>query len=240
MKRQKQALPTSDPAAIAAEARATVARWLAGAPIRPRESFLDRIERMAATLALWGARTNLTAHPDDPEEIAFHVIDSLAPIAFAPDDERAALEAALAQDAAVLDIGAGAGFPGLVLAAAFDARFRLAESRRKRASYLEVAAQEMGLRNVAVEQRRLSPRNVQARFDLVTGRAFGALADLYRIAAAALRPRGLLLLYASAGQDLEEDKAHQAGFEGSATWQYPVEHGARVAIRKAALWRRQT
>lgn len=192
---------------------------------------------MAATLALWGAHTNLTAHPDDPEEIAFHVIDSLAPVAFASAAERYALEAALAEGAAALDIGAGAGFPGLVLAAGFDARFTLAESRRRRASYLEVAAHEMDLRNVTVEQRRLSPRSLAAEFDLVTGRAFGTLADLYRIAVAALRPGGLLLLYASAGQDLAEADADRAGFERPATWEYRLAHGARVAIRKAALWR---
>jgi 16S rRNA (guanine(527)-N(7))-methyltransferase RsmG len=226
-----------EPAAIAAQARASVARWLAETPLRLREGFLVRIERMAATLALWGAHTNLTASPDDPDEIAFHVIDSLAPIAFASGGDRGALECAFAADAAVLDIGAGAGFPGLVLAAAFDAHFTLVESRRKRASYLEVAAREMELRNVTVERRRVSPRSVAAEFDLVTGRAFGALAGVYRIAAAALRPGGLLLLYASSGQGLEENDARGAGLAGPTTWEYRVAHGTRVAVRRAALWR---
>ncbi len=214
-----------------------VARWLGGAPLRPREGFLDRIERMAATLALWGPHTNLTAHPGDPDEVAFHVIDSLAPIAFAPGEERAALEAALAAGAAALDIGAGAGFPGLVLAAAFDARFTLAESRRKRASYLEVAAREMDLPNAVVERRRLSPGGLEVQFDLVTARAFGPLAEVYRIAAAAMRPGGLLLLYAAAGQDLQEPSARTLGLERPAVWSYRVAHRERVAMRSAALWR---
>ena len=158
---------------------------------------------MAATLALWGAHTNLTAEASEPAEIAFHVIDSLAPIAFASSADREALEAALADGASALDLGSGAGFPGLVLAAAFEARFTLAESRRKRASYLQVAAHEMDLENVAIEQRRASAESVASGlYHLVTARAFGTSAELYEIAAAALSPGGLLLLYASADQML--------------------------------------
>lgn len=233
----KHAATITDPAAIAARARAAVAGWLAEASIRPRAGFLERIERMAAMLAFWGAHTNLTAHPNDPEEIAFHVIDSLAPLAFAPAEERAALEGALAAQAAALDIGAGAGFPGLVLAAAFEARFTLVDSRRKRASYLEVAAREMNLSNVVVEQRRMSPRSVEPRFDLVTARAFGLLADVYAIAAAALGPRGIFLLYASSSQHLDVPAAQAVGLLAAATWSYRVAHGPHSATRTAALWR---
>lgn len=233
----KRPVSTIDPASVAAQTRTAVARWLAEAPLRPRQGFFDRIERMAATLALWGELTNLTARPGDPEEIAFHVIDSLAPLVFAPGEERAALDAALADGAGALDIGAGAGFPGLVLAAAFDARFTLAESRRKRASYLEVAAREMDLSNVIVERRRLSPRGLGPQFDLVTARAFGPLAEVYSIAAAAMRPAGLLLLYASAGQDLDPVAASAAGLAEPASWSYRIAHGEHAAMRVAALWR---
>ena len=151
-------------------------------------------------------RTNLTADASDPAEIAFHVIDSLAPIAFAKGAEREALEAALAEGASALDLGSGAGFPGLVLAAAFEARFTLVEARRKRASYLQVAAHEMGLENVAIERRRASARVKLAGglYHLVTARAFGTSTELYEIAAAALRPGGILLLYASADQVLDD------------------------------------
>src|SRR5260370_27590785 len=45
--------------------------------------FLDRIERLAAALATWGVRMNLTAEPEEPSEIAFHVADSLAPLILA-------------------------------------------------------------------------------------------------------------------------------------------------------------
>ena len=242
---------------IGIDARERVARWVGETRLRPRGGFLERIEKFAATLALWGAHTNLTADAGDPAEIAFHIIDSLAPFAFASDANRDALEAGLAEGGTTLDLGSGAGFPGIVLAAAFAGRFTLVESRRKRASFLQVAAHQMALDNVAIERRRASPRTVARGFDLMTARAFGVSVELYEIAAAALRPGGMLLSYASSGQassgqansgqDLAEgdpgqpfdaSQARGAHFTESATWTYCLPHRGRVAARTAALWRK--
>lgn len=234
---------------IARDVRERVALWLGETTLLPRGRFLERIGKLAATLALWGAYTNLTASPGDPAEIAFHIIDSLAPFAFASGANRDDLEAALAEDKTALDIGSGAGFPGLVLAAAFQARFTLVESRRKRASFLQVAAHEMNLKNVAIEQRRLSARTVSRGFDLVTARAFGTSAELYEIAAAALRPGAMFLLYGGlhqssseknlAEENLEatgESQARRAHLTGPAAWSYRLLHRERVIIRTAAFW----
>ena len=204
---------------------------------------------MAATLALWGAHTNLIADASDSAEIAFHVIDSLAPMAFAGGTNRETLEDALAEGATALDLGSGAGFPGLVLAAAFGARFTLAETRRKRASYLQVAAHEMDLENVSIEQRRVSARNIAGGFDLVTARAFGTSAELYEIAAAALSPGGFLLLYASADQVVDASSGQVGSDQAlakdatesvieSVIWTYRLPHGEGVATRAAVLWRK--
>jgi len=227
---------------IARDSCDRVARWLVETTLSPRDGFSGRIQKMAATLGLWGAHTNLTADAADPAEIAFHVIDSLAPIAFATGDNRHALEDALAEGATALDLGSGAGFPGLVLAAAFEARFTLSEARRKRASYLQVAAHQMELRNVGVEPRRSTARTVvQGLYDLVTARAFGTSPELYEIAGAALRPGGIFLLYAtgdqSAGQ-ADDSYAHATHFAPPASWTYEVPHGDRIATRMAVLWRK--
>ena len=194
---------------------------------------------MAATLALWGQTTNLTANPTDPAELAFHVIDSLAPVVFASGAARADLDRIFASDRAVLDLGSGAGFPGLVLAAAFESRFTLAEARRKRASYLQVAANEMALGNVTIERQRLSIENVAIGFDLVTARAFAAGDEMHALAAASLRPGGLMLLYASEAQARARSHALEAAFEGPDTWNYRLPHGDRVVERAAILWRRK-
>ena len=216
-----------------------VSQWLRERTLCHRAGFLERIERMSAALALWGARTNLTADASNPAEIAFHIIDSLAPIAFAAGNGRESLDTVLGADGSILDLGSGGGFPGLVLAAAFEARFTLVEARRKRTSYLQVTAQEMELTNVVVERRRASPRTIAGAFDLVTARAFGAFAELFEIAAGALGPGGLLLLYASADK-VDDSLAAANRFFGDRTeWTYPVPHGERVAERTAVLWRRK-
>jgi 16S rRNA G527 N7-methylase RsmG len=187
---------------------------------------------MAATLALWGARTNLTAEASDPAEISFHIIDSLAPVAFAECANRETLEAALAEGASALDLGSGAGFPGLVLAAAFEARFMLAEARRKRASYLQVAAHEIQLENVTIERRRGSAGggNIAAGlYHLVTARAFGTL-FLYASADQMLDVR--------TGEPLDDSRAHAMHFAERASWTYRLPHGERVVTRTAVLWRK--
>ncbi len=240
-----------NPEKIANDVRERVAQWISETTLHPREGFLERIEKMAATLALWGTHTNLTADASDPAEIAFHIIDSLAPIACAGGANREALEAALAEGGTVLDLGSGAGFPGLVLAAAFAARFTLVEARRKRASYLEVAAHEMDLMNVAIEQRRASAGSIAGgSYHLVTARAFGTSIELYEIAAAALRPGGILLLYASADQvldansgqvrveSLDDSRAHAKQFAEPVAWTYRLPHDERVATRTAVLRRK--
>jgi 16S rRNA (guanine527-N7)-methyltransferase len=238
-RRAPSALSQATRDGIAIGVRDRVARWLLETTLEPREGFLERIEKMAATLALWGAHTNLTADASDPAEIVFHVIDSVAPMAFASGVNREALEAVLAQGASALDLGSGAGFPGLVLAAAFKARFTLSETRRKRASYLQVAAHEMDLENIVVEQRRMSAGSIARSFDLVTARAFGTSAELYEIASAALRPDGILLLYASADQVLDASSGQflAEGADG-ATWTYQLQHGGRVVGRTAVLHRK--
>ena len=72
------------PDQIAAAVRAQLAPAIAPlGVVANTDQFLDRIERMAATLAVWGPKINLTAHPQDPDEIVFHVFDSIIPISIA-------------------------------------------------------------------------------------------------------------------------------------------------------------
>src|SRR5271167_5169649 len=138
----------ASPDEIAANVRAQLAPAISAIGVIARNSeFLDRIERMAAMLALWGPKINLTANPRDPDEVVFHVFDSIIPISIAASSKIIRLDRAHR----FLDIGSGAGFPGLVIAAAVNAHVTLIEARRKRATYLSEAAIEMGLQNVRVE-----------------------------------------------------------------------------------------
>jgi 16S rRNA (guanine(527)-N(7))-methyltransferase RsmG len=188
-----------EPASIGAMTRDLVAEYLRNYPaFCPSASFFGCVENFAAELARWGKKSNLTAVPDDPAELAFHIIDSLMPILLAPDDSTGALSDAFAAGRRILDLGSGAGFPGLILAAASEAEFVLIEARRKRASFLAIASASMGLRNVRVDHRHQT--TFASEFDVVTARAFAQPAAFYEISGPALKPGGLRILYASARQ----------------------------------------
>jgi 16S rRNA (guanine527-N7)-methyltransferase len=227
------------PRAVAQEVSALVSRELARLDfIPPVADFIPKIETFAAALALWGSRMNLTARSDDPDGVAFHVVDSLMPAIVAAGKEQGVLAGAFDAKRRVLDVGSGAGFPGLVLAAATCADFVLVESRRKRASFLQVAIAEMGVKNARVEAARMRPSDFTPEFDLALARAFGAPGVFYAIAGAALKPDGLAVLYASASQRLGLDEARSHGLGAYKRVSYRVNRGTTSVNRVLAIWRK--
>ena len=235
---------------LAAQVRLQVADYLGGLPYSwERELFFERIERLAALIAFWGARINLTAAPGDPHELSFHILDSLAPITFSSGE--VSLRHAFEVGNQVIDLGSGAGFPGLVLASASFTNFTLLESRGKRASFLAVAATEMGLKNVVVESRQINPgrttssrsrRDAQAKayggFDVVTARAFALPSTFQSAAASALKPGGMAILYANPAQKLSLMDAEKIGLDDFRRVAYTVPRCDRTVERILALWQR--
>jgi 16S rRNA (guanine(527)-N(7))-methyltransferase RsmG len=227
-----------DPGEVAAAARTIVEDFLAQVGYQPpKEEFFRRIEKFAAALALWGSKLNLTSAPNDPAEIALHVIDSLAPLILAERAEGSFLAGAFAAGARVLDLGSGAGFPSLILAAACDANFTLLEARRKRASFLTVTAGEMGLSNVRVDATRADTLTLGPEFETVTARAFAEPAIVYRTAASALKPGGRLILYTSLSQKAVVERASLDGFERPVFVGYEVPRGAATVAHLIAVSR---
>lgn len=194
-----------------------------------------RIETFAAMLALWGSKSNLTARPRDPVEIAFHVMDSLMPLVLALGDDPGPFAGAFDSGQRIRDIGSGAGFPGLILAAACEADFTLMESRRKRASFLSFAIAEMGLVNARVEQSRAP--DMRKEYDLVVERAVGG-SDFFALAHAVLKPGGLALRYVSEAQMLEPEDAAAVGFGDCVQSKYSLIHNDRTVNRVLATWRK--
>jgi 16S rRNA G527 N7-methylase RsmG len=151
----------------------------------------------------------------------------------------------------VLDLGSGAGFPGLVLASASLASFTLVESRRKRASFLAVAAAEMDLMNVVVKVGRVEPARPSSRrldeegevlprgrFDLVTARGYALAPTFYCAAASALRTGGVAILYANSEQNLALPDAAKYGLHEFRALQYAIPRGGHPVGRILGLWRR--
>lgn len=109
------------------------------------ETALDRFEAFHAILDEYNARMDLTAVLDEDERVDRHDLDSAAPLA----------RGLLAQGAKVIDVGTGAGFPGMPLAIARpDLKVTLLDSQRKRCDFLSAVCDELKLPNVTVLHAR--------------------------------------------------------------------------------------
>lgn len=141
--------------------------------------------RMAAHLGLiekWNRVHNLTAVRDTGQMVALHVLDSLTLMPHLP--ARGSL----------LDVGTGAGFPGIPIAIARPAlRVTLVDSSHKKCSFLEQARTELGLHDLTVACERVEQWRPEARFDVVVSRAFADLADFVAQSAHLVAPGGVLL-----------------------------------------------
>jgi 16S rRNA (guanine527-N7)-methyltransferase len=228
-----------DPAAVGREVADWVDDWLEARPIAGlHRDFRDRIRVFATALAAWGAKTNLTAKPDNPLEVAFHLGDSITPLALSRSGNAGVLSGAFGEGKSVLDVGSGAGFPGLVLAAATEASFTLVESRQKRASFLRAVSAEMGLRNVRIETRRISPGDFAGECDVVMTRALGQPEVFFAIAGLALRASGVAIIYASAAQRIDQETAQRAGLNEYFRYAFELQRGYDALQRAILVWRK--
>jgi 16S rRNA (guanine527-N7)-methyltransferase len=106
-------------------------------------------------------------------------------------------------DSTVVDLGSGAGIPGVPLAIARpDVSFVLAELRRNRVAFLEFVADSLPLPNVRVYAGDLG--SLEPGFDMAVARAFADLRGTWRAASSLLRPGGVVIYWAGAGADLDE------------------------------------
>jgi 16S rRNA (guanine527-N7)-methyltransferase len=106
--------------------------------------------------------------------------------------------APLATGSSACDLGSGAGLPGLVVAVAVPGiRTLLVEPRARRAGFLELAIEELGLSNAEVVVGRVEDLTVEV--DTCLARAFAPLGEAWAVARVILRPDGRLIYFAGAG-----------------------------------------
>jgi 16S rRNA (guanine527-N7)-methyltransferase len=109
---------------------------------------------------------------------------------------------------AVIDLGSGAGLPGLVLAMLLpDVRFTLLEPMARRVAFLAECVSELGLGNVAVHRGRAEDLAGQLAADVVTARAVAPLDRLAGLALGLTRPGGTVLAIKGAGAEQEVARA---------------------------------
>lgn len=146
----------------------------------PLQAYLSYIE----LLAQWNKAYNLTAKCTPEIMLAYHVLDSLAILPFiqrmSPDK--------------CLDIGTGAGLPGIILALAMpDTQWVLLDSSNKKLRFVRHIVLELGINNVEIICSRIEHYQPDDNFVVITVRALGSLAKIFNYAHRLLAPQGKLL-----------------------------------------------
>jgi 16S rRNA (guanine527-N7)-methyltransferase len=133
-------------------------QYLDRAEITMHTEQIIQLEQFSELLQSWNQIHNLTG-AQTLEAIYENIIDSLYPVTF------------MEMPASLLDVGTGAGFPGLVLAVAYpQIEVLLCEPRNKRAAFLKFAAMELGLTQVSVAKIRVEALEHEA-FGMISSRA---------------------------------------------------------------------
>jgi 16S rRNA (guanine527-N7)-methyltransferase len=129
----------------------------------------DKIAKLMDYLALlfkWNAVYNLTSLRDPMQMVTHHLLDSLAAVPAFKDAKN------------VLDVGAGGGLPGMVLAICRpDMKVAMIDTVHKKTAFLTQVKAELGLANVTVYTKRVEQLEVKQPFDVITSRAFADLLD---------------------------------------------------------------
>ena len=175
-------------------------------------TFIEEIQR-------WSKIADLLSQTDPETLIRKHILDSLALLPWIPVGSR------------VLDLGSGAGFPGLPLAIAGpEFSVTLIEARRKRANFLKESIRKLGLRNVNAYEGRAEDlsqeKDLQAAFDIVATRATWNISLFLTLARPFLRPHGFVMAMKGPKlqQELEEmrDEIEKIGFSHTDTKSYTL------------------
>jgi 16S rRNA (guanine527-N7)-methyltransferase len=170
---------------------------------------LAQFEVYYRELVEWNERFNLTAITDYVEVQVKHFLDSLValPLIAAELGEKMPPE----QPLRLLDVGTGAGFPGIPLKiVAPHLRVTLMDGTGKKITFLRETVAKLGLHDVEVVQGRAEEignhPDYRARFDLVSARAVAALNTLVEYLLPLVRRGGLAIIYKgmSASQELAE------------------------------------
>ncbi|MCF6290489.1 MAG: 16S rRNA (guanine(527)-N(7))-methyltransferase RsmG [Desulfobacterales bacterium] len=198
----------------------------------PDPTAMERLSLYCDELLKWNRKVNLVAREATRAEILEkHFLDSLTLLPLLREEHN--------RRPSLLDVGSGAGFPGLVLKIAWPGLVvTLVEPRRKRAFFLRHLIRTLGLEGIKVLRVRLAegaepdPLAGQ-RFDLITSRALADLATFLALVAPYLRPAGRIIAMKGPRGTAELDslgKNPAWPLISSRTWQLPFSKGQRLLL----------
>ena len=160
---------------------------------------MSKFEKYLELLLEWNDKFNLTAITDKNDIEEKHFLDSLELIKFFD-----------LKNKNLLDVGSGAGFPGVPLAIAEPTlKVTLLEANGKKVSFLKEISKELNLNNVVVIQGRSEELKDREHYDIVTARAVKELNILLEIAFHQVKVGGTFIAYK--GPNIKEEIEHAKG-----------------------------
>ena len=150
---------------------------------------LDLLQRYLALVQKWNKVYNLTALRDPADMLTHHLFDSLSVVAPL---QRQLQALGLQGGARLLDVGSGAGLPGVVMAICCPGlSVACVDTVGKKAAFVQQVALELRLPNLRGVHARVE--SLTEQFDVVSSRAFASLVDFTTWSRAALAPHGVWL-----------------------------------------------
>lgn len=145
------------------------------------ETQINQLIQFIELIAKWNKAYNLTAVRNNNDMARLHILDSLAILPHI-------------QGQRIIDIGTGAGLPGIPLALCLpEIQFTLLDSNAKKTRFVQQAVLELKLNNVTVIHNRVEDYQPEIKFDAVLTRAFASLPDIIKLTSHLLNNNGVLL-----------------------------------------------
>ena len=167
--------------------------------LEPGQRQREQLLQYLALLLKWNKAFNLTAITNPEQALRLHIIDSLSILP-------------LLCGGKLLDIGAGAGLPGIPIAIMEPQRsVSLLDSNSKKTRFMRQAGHELGLGNIEVIHSRVEDYQMPGGFDVITCRAFASLPDMIKGSKHLLATNGLW--QAMKANDIPDAMSEVAGAE---------------------------
>ena len=193
------------------------------------EEKLNKLDKFYELLTLWNEKINLTTITEKKDVYLKHFYDSLTLIKVID----------LNKNLKVLDVGTGAGLPGIVLKIVFpNLKITLLDSLNKRINYLNIVIQELDLEGITTvcERAEIYTKNHKEEYDLIVSRAVAHLKILSEISFQAIKIHGYLIaMKASINKELNESHEIISKLNGKITeikeFKLPVEDSTRTLVK---------
>ena len=143
---------------------------------------VDKLLDYLALVGKWNKSYNLTAITDPVKMLSYHLLDSLA------------IFDAVKSAGTALDVGTGAGLPGLPLAIAMpDSKWTLLDSNGKKTRFLQQVVAQCNISNAEVVQSRVEDYDAEKPFDIIVSRAYASLSGFVESVQHLAQPETTLL-----------------------------------------------